>query len=295
MARQLLADAGYPDGFDTAITYRDVYRGYLPEPGLVAMEIQDQLRQNLGIEAEIVVMESGDFIAESTDGRLDGLYLLGWGADYPHVTDFLDTHFGADNPQFGQPFPEIYEPLEEASYIADAAEAAYLYEWVNNMIKELAPMVPIAHGGAVNAAQASLWGAYAPPFGTEQFYKMDPGDNTLVFMQNYEPSSLYCADETDGESMRACQQVTEGLLEYADYSGDVVPELATSCQGNQDATIWTCFLRQGVRFHDGSLLDANDVVFSWAVGIDAANPYHVGNSGRFEFFAYMWDGLMNSD
>ena len=47
-------------------------------------------------------------------------------------------------------------------------------------------------------------------------------------------------------------------------------------------------------FHDGSMLDANDVVASWAAGIDAANPYHVGNTGFYEYFSYLWDGLMNA-
>ncbi len=75
-AKALLAEAGYPDGFETTIYYRDVFRGYLPEPGLVAVEFQTQLRDNLGINAEVIVMESGEFIDESTNGRLDGLYLL---------------------------------------------------------------------------------------------------------------------------------------------------------------------------------------------------------------------------
>ena len=43
--------------------------GYLPEPSIVAVEFQTQLRDNLGIEAEVVVMESGEFIDESTNGR----------------------------------------------------------------------------------------------------------------------------------------------------------------------------------------------------------------------------------
>ncbi|MFQ5399911.1 MAG: ABC transporter substrate-binding protein [Anaerolineae bacterium] len=279
----------------TAIYYRDVFRSYLPEPGLVAVEFQTQLRDNLGIDAEVIVMESGEFIAESTDGRLDGFYLLGWGADYPHVTNFLDFHFGAQNPQFGDPHPEIYEVLEEASQIANPADAADLYAQANNAIRDLVPMVPIAHGASAHAALASLEGAYVPPFGAAQFYKMDPGKDTLVFMQNNEPISLYCADETDGESLRPCQQAVETLLEYADDSGDVVPELATSCEGNEDATVWTCTLRENVKFHDGSMLDANDVVASWAVGIDAANPNHVGNTGGFDYFSYLWDGLINAD
>ncbi len=293
-ARQLLADAGYPDGFDTSIFYRDVFRVYLPEPGIVAVDIQNQLAENLGINAEVVVMESGEFIAESTDGNLDGIHLLGWGADYPHVTNFLDFHFGANNPQFGDAHPEIYEPLEEASKIADVDEAAPLYEQANNAIKELVPMIPAVHGAAADAALASVENAYTPPFGATQFYQLDPGKDTLVFMQNNEPISLYCADETDGESLRPCQQVVETLFDYELDSGDVVPELATACEGNEDSSVWTCTLREGVLFHDGSTFDSNDVVASWAAGIDAANPLHVGNTGGFDYFSYLWGGLINA-
>lgn len=293
-ARALLAEAGYPDGFQTSIYYRDVFRGYLPEPGLVAVEFQTQLRENLGIEAEVVVMESGAFIDESTSGRLDGFYMLGWGADYPHVTNFLDFHFSAENPQFGNPHPEIYEKLLEASTIADPADSESLYAEANNAIRELVPMIPIAHGASADAALAGVGNAYVPPFGATSFALLDPGKDTLVYMQNAEPISLYCTDETDGESLRPCQQVVETLYDYKTDSGDTVPALATSCTGNEDSTVWTCTLREGVTFHDGSSFDANDVVASWAAGIDASNPYHVGNTGAFEYYSYLWDGLMNA-
>ncbi|MFQ5595219.1 MAG: ABC transporter substrate-binding protein, partial [Anaerolineae bacterium] len=293
-ARALLADAGYPNGFETSIFYRDVFRGYLPEPGLVAVEFQTQLRDNLGIEAKVVVMESGEFIAESTEGNLDGFYLLGWGADYPHVTNFLDFHFSAANPQFGDPHPEIYEVLEQASQIADPAEAASLYEKANNAIRDLIPMVPIAHGASASAALSTVENAHFRPFGAPLFHRTNPGKDTFVFMQNAEPISLYCADETDGESLAPCQQVVEPLLGYAIDSGDVEPRLATSCVANDDSTVWTCNLREGVKFHDGSDLDAGDVVASWAAGIDVANPYHAGNTGAFEYYSYLWDGLMDS-
>ncbi|RMG96495.1 MAG: peptide ABC transporter substrate-binding protein [Chloroflexi bacterium] len=296
-AANALLDEVFGEGnrFSTKIYYRDVFRGYLPEPGRVAVEFQTQLKENLGIDAEVVVMESGEFIAESTAGNLDGFYLLGWGADYPHVTNFLDFHFGRNNPQFGDPYPEIYEVLEQAATIADSNEAKPLYEQANNAIRELVPMVPIAHGASADAALASVEGAYVPPFGATQFARLTPpdGGDTIVFMQNAEPISLYCADETDGESLRPCRQVVEPLLAYALDSGDTVPALATSCESNEDATVWTCHLREGVKFHDGSSLDANDVVASWAAGLDASNPYHVGNTGAFEYFSYLWDGLMN--
>lgn len=294
-AKALLAEAGYADGFDTTIYYRDVFRGYLPEPGIVAVEFQTQLRDNLGINAEVVVMESGEFIDESTSGRLDGFYMLGWGADYPHVTNFLDYHFTKGTIQYGNDSPEIYEPLIEASTIADVAVAAPLYAAANNAIRELVPMVPIAHGASASAALNTLEGAHFRPFGAPRFEIMDPGKDTLVFMQNAEPISLYCGDETDGESLAVCQQVVEPLLKYGIDTGEVFPGLATACTANDDSTVWTCALREGVTFHDGSTFDANDVVVSWAAGIDASNEAHVGNTGSFDYYSYLWDGLMNAE
>ena len=294
-AKELLAEAGFPDGFETKIFYRDVFRGYLPEPGVVAVEFQTQLEENLGITAEVVVMESGEFIDESSNGRLDGLYLLGWGADYPHVTNFLDFHFSKSNPQFGEPHKEVFELLEEGSQIADDAAASSIYADANNAIKELVPMVPIAHGASASATLASVDGGHFRPFGAPLFHRADPGKDTFVFMQNAEPISLYCTDETDGESLAACQQVVEPLLGYAIDSGAVEPRLATECNANDDATVWTCALREDVTFHDGSTFDANDVVASWSAGIDAANPLHVGNTGAFEYYSYLWDSLINGE
>ncbi|UCC50373.1 MAG: hypothetical protein JSV68_14825, partial [Anaerolineaceae bacterium] len=291
--RALLAEAGFPDGFETSLFYRDVVRVYLPEVPSVAVDIQTQLKENLNIDAEVVPMESGEFIAESQAGNLAGLHMLGWGADYPHVTNFLDNHFHCEGTQFGVSDPAYCEPMLEGGKISDVAEAAPYFEEANNAIRELVPMVPVAHGTAAHAALASVENAYVPPFGAIQMYKMDPGKDTFVVMQNNEPISLFCHDETDGESLRPCQQVVEPLLEYADDSGETVPELATSCEASEDGLVWTCNLREGVLFHDGSKLDANDVVASWAIGLDASSPLHVGNTGDFTWYRYLWDQLMN--
>jgi ABC-type transport system substrate-binding protein len=293
--KALLAAAGFADGFETKIFYRDVTRGYLPTPGNVAADIQAQLKENLGIDAEVVVMESADFIQQcSSAGTCDGIHLLGWTGDYPHVTNFLDFHFSEGNPQFGAGHAAIYEPLATASQLASATEAAPLYEEANNAIKELVPMVPIAHAGAAYAATSNVEGSYAPPWGHTNFNLWDNGTDTLVFVQGNEPISLYCSDESDGESLRACGQVVEALYSYT-TTGEVQPQLATACEANADLSAWTCTLRQGVVFHDGSTFDANDVIASFAAGLDAANPLHTGNTGAFEYYDYLWNGLINAE
>jgi len=295
-ARTLLAEAGYPDGFETEIAYRDVVRGYLPQPGVVAQDIQAQLRENLGIEATINVMESGAFIAAADAGELPGLHLLGWGADYPDVTNFLDFHFGIGaSAQMGEKFDDITSALQQGASLADNAARAPFYAEANNAIKQHVPMVPISHAASAVAFRASLEGTHASPLSNEYFAVVeDPDDDTLVWMQNAEPISLYCADETDGESLRACEQVTEALLSYEIGGVEVRPGLATSCDPNEDLTVWTCHLREGVLFHDGSTLDANDVVFSYLVQWDASHPLHTGNTGAFTYFSALWGGFLNA-
>jgi peptide/nickel transport system substrate-binding protein len=295
-AKALLAEAGFPDGFKSTLFYRDVVRGYLPEPGVVATDIQAQLKENLNIDLDITVMESGAFIDASSQGQLNGLHLLGWGADYPHITNFLDYHFGKSQAQFGTPYEDIYTQLEKGAAIADPKEAEQYYVAANNAIKANVPLVPVAHGGSATAFLADVEGAHASPLTNETFAGMKPGDRTtFVWMQNAEPISLYCADETDGESLRACEQVVESLYSYEVGGTAVQPALAESCEPNEDLTVWTCNLRQGVKFQDGSSLDANDVAMSWIVGWDAANPLHIGNTGSFEYFSTLWGALLNAE
>ncbi len=295
-ARELLAEAGFPDGFDTEIAFRDVVRGYLPQPSVVATDIQAQLMENLNINASINVMESGAFIAAADAGELTGLHLLGWGADYPDVTNFLDFHFGIGaSAQMGEKFEDITSALIEGAKLADNAARAPHYEAANNAIKQHVPMVPIAHGASAVAYRAGLGGTHVSPLSNEYFAVVDnPDGDAFVWMQNAEPISLYCADETDGESLRACEQVTEALLAYEIGGVEVRPALATACEPNDDLTVWTCTLREGVTFHDGSTLDANDVVTSYVVQWDAAHPLHVGNTGAFTYFSALWGSFLNA-
>ncbi len=293
-AKALLKEAGFENGFTIDLSYRDVVRGYLPEPGVVAQDIQAQLK-DLGITVNIVVMESGAFLDAADEGQLS-LYLLGWGADYPDQTNFLDYHFGAGaSPQFGPGFEDLHAILKKAASLSDPAERNKLYAEANNLVKKYVPMVPVAHGGSGTAFKADVTGAHASPLGNENFAVMDAGGrDTFVWMQNAEPIGLYCADETDGESLRACEQINEALLSYEVGGTAVQPGLAESYEANADLTEWTFKLRPGVKFHDGSALDAKDVILSYAVQWDAAHPLHVGRDGSFTYFSSLFGGFLNA-
>mgnify|MGYP001157472598 CR=1 FL=1 len=294
--KALLAEAGIPDGFKTKLFYRDVVRGYLPQVSNVAQDIQAQLKANLNIDAEIEVQESGTFLDNADSGNLDGLHLLGWGADYPDQTNFLDYHFGAgSSKQFGDKFSDITENLTKAAQLASDDDREPFYVAANNAIRTHVPMIPVAHGGSGTAFKASAEGVHASPLGNEFFAVMGvPGQDTFVWMQNAEPISLFCADETDGESLRACEQVTQSLLGYEVAGTAVEPVLAESYTASDDLTVWTFKLRPNVKFHNGFTLDAADVVASLALQWDAAHPLHKGNTGAFSYWSGLFGAFLNA-
>ena len=47
------------------------------------------------------------------------------------------------------------------------------------------------------------------------------------------------------------------------------------------------------RFADGSTFDANDVVTSYAVQWDAANPLHKARTSVFEYWSGLFGGFLN--
>ena len=68
--------------------------------------------------------------------------------------------------------------------------------------------------------------------------------------------------QTETKFMQNLQwQLRNNLIEI-EAGGALKPELATSWEPNADLTEWTFKLRQGVEFHNGKTMDANDVVFS---------------------------------
>jgi len=85
-------------------------------------------------------------------------------------------------------------------------------------------------------------------------------------------------------------QCLEPLYQYEPGSTKAVPALATECTANEDSTVWTCQLREGVTFHDGTPFNADAVVFNFERWRFTDNPYHF-ESQVFEYYEYMWNGF----
>ncbi len=293
-AQRLLEESGVELPLEVTLSIRDVVRSYLPQPQVVAEEIQAQLAE-VGIDVTIDVMESGEFIDASERGEL-AMFLLGWSADYPDATNFLDVHFGRGaSLALGDPNLDVIALLDEAGRSADSRERLALYGQVNELLRDDVPMLPIANGGSAVAFVSRIRGAHASPLSNERLSAMsDRRDDDIIFMQNGEPSGLYCADESDGEALRVCGQILEPLLNYDVGSTYVVPALATDYRVTEDAITWEFMLREAV-FHDGSTFDANDVVATFVVQWDAAHPLHVGRDGSFSYWGYLFKAFLNAE
>ena len=290
-AKALLKEAG-KENLEVTLTYRDVVRGYLPSPGVVAQEIQAQLKE-IGVNVKIEVKESGAFLDSVTAGK-EAFYLLGWGADYPDATNFLDYHFGPQNQQFGKPYGDIVALLREGASTVDLDKRRTAYDKVNELLKKYVPMIPVAHGGSALAYRADVEGAHANPVSALVFAAMKPANkDTFVFVQNAEPISLYCADESDGETFMACGQIFETLVGFKLGTAEIEPRLAESYQVNDALTEWTFKLRSGVTFHNGATLDAKDVVATMAAMWDAKNPNHKGRTGAFKYWNAYFGAFLN--
>lgn len=79
LAKQLLAEAGYPDGFDTTIST-------ISSNNNIAVLLQASLAE-IGINAEINVMETSAFNAEKAEGTYDGGIITGQGASQLDFTN----------------------------------------------------------------------------------------------------------------------------------------------------------------------------------------------------------------
>lgn len=290
----LLASCKKAPTADITLSFRVVDRAYLPSPDKVAQEIQAQLKE-VGINVTLKEMESAAFIDATSAGQ-EGFYLLGWNADYPDATNFYDYHFGnANNKQFGNLFPDMVAEISAAGKTADNAARQAHYDKINQMLKDDVMMIPVAHGGSSTAYQANVEGAHSSPLGNEVFSVVSNGTDQFVWMQNGEPASLWCSDETDGETLRACEQTYESLLAFSVGGTDIIPALAESYKANDTLDEYTFNIRQGVKFHNGADLDASDVVNSFVAQWDAKSPNHVGRTGTFEYFGAFFASFINAD
>jgi peptide/nickel transport system substrate-binding protein len=96
----------------------------------------------------------------------------------------------------------------------------------------------------------------------------------------------------DVNGLLVTRQIFETLVEYEPGSLRIVPKLAESWSVSSDGLAWTFVLRRGVKFHDGTDLDAAAVMLNFDRARQSAHPLR-GSSGveRFRAYATLLEGF----
>ncbi len=175
-ARELLKQAGFPNGFKTKLWAMSVPRPYVPEPQKVAEAIQANLK-SVGIDAEIVSTEWKTYLDKTQAGEHD-MCIMGWTGDNGDPDNFLftlldktATRLPAQNLAFYRS-EKYHQIVVEAQNESDQAKRTALYEQAQQVAHDDAPWVPLVHTSALFAQPRNISGFHLHPTGKERFYRV---------------------------------------------------------------------------------------------------------------------------
>jgi len=158
MARQLLAEAGYPDGFETEI----LTFGTIQVVSDTAQVLQAQLAQ-VGIQANVNIAEFGTFVQDWTNSNFDMFVSLNGGSSdpdgYMHRTFITD---GSTN-VFQYSDPEVDEWLEAGRTTTDQAARYEIYADLQGKLACEGPIVHVAYGTLFTAIADEVEGFQQMP------------------------------------------------------------------------------------------------------------------------------------
>lgn len=147
-ARQLLVQAGYPNGFEMSIWTMSAQRPYNPNAKKMAELIQQELK-TVGIRVTISTFEYGTFLAKTRKGEHHSA-LMGWISDNGDPDNFFTPLLSCSGTLSGtntarwcdEEFNSLLQKARENNYLPDRQ---ILYKKAQHLFKSSSPWVPIAH------------------------------------------------------------------------------------------------------------------------------------------------------
>ncbi|MGM0904750.1 MAG: glutathione ABC transporter substrate-binding protein [Bacillota bacterium] len=143
-AKALLAEAGFPDGFETSIYVNEGSK----ERSDIAELVQAQLAQ-IGIDVSIEIIEWGAFLEKTAAGEHE-MFVLGWttvtgDADYGLYALFHSSMHGNPGNRAFYSNDKVDELLDKGRTSTDQEERNAAYEEVSQILIDEAPMIYLQH------------------------------------------------------------------------------------------------------------------------------------------------------
>lgn len=175
-AKEAIAAAGYPDGFDLDLWYMPVSRPYFPNPKPIAEAFASELSQ-IGINVNLQTKDWGAYLDDRNTAPGFQSFMLGWTGDYGDPDNFLYAHFGPGATQDLGDYqnPELFALLNQARTASEPSEREDLYKQADELIFEEALRIPIVHSQPLLAKRASVTGWTPSPLGSEAFTTVEKG------------------------------------------------------------------------------------------------------------------------
>jgi dipeptide transport system substrate-binding protein len=174
-AKKMLADAGV-NGLKMKIWAMPVQRPYNPDARKMAELIQADFAK-VGVEAEIVSYEWGEYLERSKAKDRDGALLLGWTGDNGDPDNFLAVLLGcsavggSNRAQWcHQPFEDL---IQKAKVLPTNEQRTPLYMEAQKVFKEQAPWATIAHSVVFMPLSKKVLNYKMSPLGTHRFDGVD--------------------------------------------------------------------------------------------------------------------------
>ncbi|MGE5507854.1 MAG: ABC transporter substrate-binding protein [Chitinophagales bacterium] len=176
-AKKLLAEAGFPNGFETTLWAMPVPRPYMPQPQKIAEAIQADLAK-IGVKAKIVSYDWATYLDKTMNGEHD-MALLGWTGDNGDPDNFLYVLLdkdsavkpGANNISFYRS-DALHDVLIKAQVSSDQKERIALYKKAQVIIHNDAPMVTLVHSTPPIGLKKLVQGYIPHPTESESFLKV---------------------------------------------------------------------------------------------------------------------------
>jgi dipeptide transport system substrate-binding protein len=176
-AKKLLAEAGYPNGFETDLWAMPVQRPYNPNAKRIAELMQADLAK-IGVKAEIKSYEWGEYRKRMQAGEHQA-GMLGWTGDNGDPDNFLASLLGCESAKSNgsnvakfcyQPYEDL---IQKAKVVSNQAERQKLYEQAQVIFKQQAPWFTIAHAVQLKPVRKEVVDFKLSPFGRHTFYGVD--------------------------------------------------------------------------------------------------------------------------
>lgn len=169
-AKQLLADAGYPngEGFPT-ITYSTNDVGYHK----VVAEYLQQAWAELGIDLQVDIVEWASFTPMRRNGDYD-VARNGWVGDYSDPSNMLDLFYSTNGNNDGKFNNADYDAAMELSRTTlDAAERSTALHNAEDVLMEEAGCIPVAYYNDFWLQSDKITGSWHSPYGYWYFMYAD--------------------------------------------------------------------------------------------------------------------------